>query len=163
MRQPAGVFAFARAARAALLAAAVMGTIALSGCAHIVLLHDPLTASEHNDLGVAYESAGQPALAVKEYRKSVRLEPRQSEAWVNLGNVEAAAERWPSAEKLYRRALREVPTDADAMNNLAIALIRQGRNPAEARALAERAVAAGGDRDSLYRATLAEVAGAARE
>ena len=42
------------------------------------------------------------------------------------------------------------------MNNLAVALIKRGRNRDEARALAERAVAAGGDRDSVYRATLAE-------
>jgi hypothetical protein len=43
------------------------------------------------------------------------------------------------------------------MNNLAVALLRQGRGLDEARALAERTVAAGAERDSVYRATLAEV------
>jgi hypothetical protein len=43
------------------------------------------------------------------------------------------------------------------MNNLAVALLRQGRRLDEARVFAERAVAAGGGRDSVYRATLAEV------
>lgn len=131
--------------------------VALTGCAHLVLLHDPLTASEHNDLGVVYESSDQLELAAKEYRKSIRLEPRQSRARVNLGNIEAASGRWASAEKCYRRALRESPTDFDAMNNLAVALLKQGNRLDEARALAERAVAAGTERDSVYRVTLAEV------
>lgn len=130
---------------------------ALTGCAHLVLLHDPLSASEHNDLGVVYESNGKMELAATEYRKSIRLEPRQSRARVNLGNIEAASGRWASAERSYRRALRESPTDFDAMNNLAVSLLKQGRRLDEAHALAGRAVAAGTDRDSVYRATLAEV------
>ena len=56
-----------------------------------------------------------------------------------------------------RRGPADSSSDADAMNHLAIALLRQGRQLDEARALAERAVAAGGERDSIYRATLAEV------
>ena len=136
---------------------AVTVAAALTGCAHLVLLHDPLTASEHNDLGVVYESSGQLDLAAAEYRKSIRLEPRQSRARVNLGNIEAASGQWASAEKCYRRALRESPTDFDAMNNLAVSLLKQGRRLGEARALAGRAVAAGTDRDSVYRATLAEI------
>ena len=92
----------------------------------------------------------------------LRLDSHQNRAWVNLGNVEAAEVRWRDAEKSYRRALRESPTDPDAMNNLAIALLRQGRNHDEARALAEFAVALGGERDSIYRTTLAEVSGSVR-
>lgn len=136
---------------------ALLMASALTGCAHLVLLHDPLTASEHNDLGVVYESSGQLELAAKEYRKSIRLEPRQSRARVNLGNIEAASGRWAIAEKCYRRALREASADFDAMNNLAVALLEQGHRLDEARTLAERAVAAGTERDSVYRATLAEV------
>lgn len=131
--------------------------IALGGCAHLVVLHDPLTASEHNDLGVAYESSQQLSLAAREYRKSLRLDSRVSRAWVNLGNVEAAQGRWHAAERSYRRALRVSPSDADAMNNLAVALIQLKGDRGEARSLAERAVAVGGERDSVYRATLDEV------
>ena len=130
---------------------------ALAGCAHLVVLHDRLTASEHNDLGVAYESSGQLDLAAREYRKALRLDSHQARARVNLGNIEAANRRWGSAERCYRRALSDSSTDYDAMNNLAVVLLRQGRRLDEARALAERAVAAGGERDSVYRATLAEV------
>jgi len=144
-------------ARPALVALALVMSGAASGCAHLVLLHDPLTASEHNDLGVAYESSGQLDLAGKEYRKALRLDPQLNRARVNLGNIEAANGKWKRAERCYRRALRDSTTNYDAMNNLAVALLRQGRQLDEARSLAERAVAAGGERDSLYRATLAEV------
>ena len=142
--------------------AGVLAIVALSGCSHLVVLHDPLTATEHNDLGVAYESTGRIDLAAKEYRKALRLDPKSARARVNLGNIEAARGKWPSAEKHYRRALRDSTTDADAMNNLAIALLRQRRKLDEARALAERAVSAGGERDSIYRATLEEVNAGAR-
>ena len=57
----------------------------------------------------------------------------------------------------YRRALRDSATNADAMNNLAVALLRQGRARDEALALAARAVATAGVNDSIYRSTLAEV------
>jgi len=146
-----------RLARPVLIALTLAVVIALAGCAHLVVLRDPLTASEHNDLGVAYESSGQLDLAAGEYRRALRLDSHQARARVNLGNIEAANRRWDSAESCYRRALRDSSTDYDAMNNLAVALLRQGRRLDEARALAERAVAAGGERDSVYRATLAEV------
>ena len=148
--------------RATVIASALVVATTLAGCAHFVVLHDPLTASEHNDLGVAYESSGQLDLAAREYRKALRLDPREARARVNLGNIEAANQRWGSAESSYRRALRDSSTDCDAMNNLAVALLRQGRRLGEARALAERAVAAGGERDSVYRSTLAEVNSAGR-
>ena len=131
--------------------------ITLAGCSHLVLLHDPLSASEHNDLGVAYERSGKPELAAREYRKALRLAPRGSRARVNLGNLEAAHGRWDRAERHYRRALQDSTTDLDAMNNLAVALLRQRRRLGEAMRLAEQAVAAGGERDSTYRATLEEV------
>jgi tetratricopeptide (TPR) repeat protein len=141
---------------------ALLAIAASAGCAHLVVLHDPLTADEHNDLGVAYESSGQLDLAAREYRKSLGLDSHQARARVNLGNVEAARGRWDRAERCYRRALADAPNDADAMNDLAVALLRQGRRLGEARELAARAVAAGGERDSIYRATQVEVDSAGR-
>jgi Flp pilus assembly protein TadD len=146
----------ARAAGAGLLVSAFAIT-ALGGCAHLVILHDPLSAAEHNDLGVAYESGGQPKLAAREYHHALRLDPHQARARVNLGNADAALGRWHAAEKSYRRALRDSSGDADAMNNLAVALLRQARRPEEARTWAKHAVSVGGASDSVYRATLAEV------
>lgn len=149
----------ARRARsvAAGMALILMLAAALAGCSRFVILNDPLSAAEHNDLGVAYESAGERDLARREYRKALKLDPGLTRARVNLGNLEAGAGKWDRAEDCYRRALRASPADGDALNNLAIALLRQGRSFAEAESLASRAVASGGARDSIYRATLAEV------
>lgn len=158
------VRAAARAPAFAALALAAIASLAgaLAGCSRFAILHDPLTAAEHNDLGVAYEAAGKPDLARREYKRAIQLDPRLVRPRVNLGNIEAAEGRWVRAEEWYRLALREAPADADALNNLAIALVRQDKALAEAEMLAQRAVGVGGARDSLYRATLAEVR-AARE
>jgi Flp pilus assembly protein TadD len=146
-----------RASRFRWIAAGPAVAIVLGSCSHLVVLRDPLTANEHNDLGVAYESSGQSALAIREYRKSLSIDSHQGNARINLGNAEAAEGRWRDAEKSYRRALLDAPGNADAQNNLAVALLRQGRNRDEARALAASAAAVGGERDSIYRATVAEV------
>ena len=151
-----------RPARAACRAGSVFAVLlataaAAAGCSRIVVLHDPLTAPEHNDLGVAYEAQGRLDLAAREYRRALRREPGYGRARLNLGNVEAAAGRWARAEHAYRRAMADLPGDPDPPNNLAVALLRRRRALVEAESLAVRAVALAAGRDSLYRATLAEV------
>jgi Tfp pilus assembly protein PilF len=141
------------------IAAGLLAT--LNGCSHLVVLHDPLSAAEHNDLGVVYEARHQPALAQREYRAALRKDRHFATARINLGNVAAQEGRWKRAERCYRLALRERPADADAMNNLAVALLHQSKGLAEAESLATRALHAGGS-DSSYRATLDEVRRARR-
>src|SRR5438093_9326035 len=101
--------------------------LAVWGCGHLVILHDPLSAPEHNDLGVAYEAQGRLDLAAREYRHALRLDRRFARARVNLGNVSAARGRWREAAREYRRALAQGPEDAAAMNNLAVARMREER------------------------------------
>lgn len=142
--------------------ARAIGTVVLAllatGCGHLVVLHDPLSAPEHNDLGVAYQSQGRLELAEREFRAAIHDDPHFARAWLNLGNVATAANRWERAAGRYRRALREDSRSADAMNNLAYALTRiPGTRLDEAERLARAAVAAGGERDSVYRVTLDEV------
>jgi Flp pilus assembly protein TadD len=139
---------------------ALIAVLAAGGCSHLVMLHDPLSAAEHNDLGVAYERSGEVKLAASEYRKALGINPRLVRPRVNLGNLSAGAGRWEEAARHYRRALRD-SSDADAMNNLAVALLRL-KNPGEARTWAEKAVALGGPSDSVYRATLDEVRAAGK-
>ena len=134
----------------------------LAGCSHLVILHDPLSAAEHNDLGLSYERQGELDRAASEYRRSLSHDPRYAIARVNLGNVHAHAGRWAEAEQCYRRALRDHPDDADAMNNLATALLAQHKQPDEAWLLAARANLHGGAPDSVYRVTLNEAEAALR-
>lgn len=137
------------------LAALAIG-LALAGCSRIIVLHDPLTPAERLDLGVAYERQGQDALAAEQYRRVLRRDRSQWRAHFNLGNVAARRGRMDEAERCYRRALARAPGEPDVMNNLAVALSARGRRD-EAREWARRAVAVGGARDSVYRATLAEI------
>jgi Flp pilus assembly protein TadD len=135
---------------------ALAACVTLGGCGHLVVLNDPLTAAEHSDLGVSYERAGRADLAEREYKKAIHKDDRLAVAHLNLGNLHAARNDWSGAERCYRDALRVKPEDADALNNLALALVRRDRRLDEAEALASHAVTIGG-RDSLYRATLDEV------
>jgi Flp pilus assembly protein TadD len=140
----------------ALVALLAVGA-ALAGCSHIVVLHDPLTPAEHNDLGVVYETSGRADLAAREYRRALRRDPHFGRARLNLGNVEAANGRWKRAASCFERAMRDLPEDPDPPNNLAVAWIRLGRDVDRAESLATRAVRLAAPRDSLYRATLADV------
>ena len=139
------------------LGAALLTLLLLGACSRFVILNDALTAAEHNDLGVVYERQGQTELAAREYKRALKRDSRFTRARVNLGNLAAARGDWIEAEQIYRRALRDAPADPDALNNLAVALLRQGRRLDEAEALAMRAVTAAGVADSIPRATLAEV------
>src|SRR5258705_3658362 len=144
----------AAGARRIVASLAVTALAGLCGCSRFVILNDALTAPEHNDLGVAYERQGNLELAGREYRRALRRDAHFTRARVNLGNLSAATGRWKEAERTYRRALVGSPADADALNNLAIALLRQRRRLDEAEALALRAIAAAGAADSIPRATL---------
>lgn len=98
----------------------------LSGCGlpRVIVLHDPLDAREHNDLGVAYQYRQEFDLAAREYARAAELDRDWSLPLVNLGNVLAAQGDWPGAAARYRQALEREPQDAGAMNNLAWVLLR---------------------------------------
>lgn len=149
-----------RRVRAAALAGALALLVAGAGCGRFVILHDPLSAAEHNDLGVAYESAGKPDLARREYRRALRLDAGLAIARINLGNLDAAEERWSTAEKHYRRALKDAPEDPHALNNLAWVLYRQGRDLDQAEAFARRALSIAGHADTAFTNTLEAIVNA---
>lgn len=112
------------------------------GCAlpKVVVLHDPLTAAEHNDLGLAYERQGLYDLAAKEYTKAVKRDMRWATPRFNLGNLAYRQGDLKGAERHYRTALEREAHNADIMNNLANVLVDQGRR-AEALVMIERALA----------------------
>jgi tetratricopeptide (TPR) repeat protein len=88
----------------------------------MVILHDPLTASEHNDLGVIYEQKGQLDLAEKEYLKAVQRDRKWYLPLFNLGNLFYQKSEYEKAEGYYRRALALNSSNPDVMNNLACLL-----------------------------------------
>lgn len=111
----------------------------LGGCAlpHIVIHDDPLTPKEHLKLGMAYEAKGETSRADAEYRLAVRQEPL---AHLYLGNLLFGQGKLGDAEDEYRAAQKALPENAEVLNNLAWLLHTRKKAPAEAEALAERAV-----------------------
>ncbi len=132
-------------------------TLLLVGCSmpRVIVLHDPLDAREHNDLGVSYQADGEFDLALREYRRAADLDDRWARPLINGGNTLVALEQWSQAAELYQDALHRQPEQAEAMNNLAWVLLQQG-DLAQARHWAERAVAAS-PHTTAYLDTLAAV------
>jgi len=123
----------------------ILGTLSLflSGllsCSHIVILHDPLSAEEHNDLGVVYEQKGEMDAAIREYRAALKKRRDFPTAKVNLGNVCFKQKDYAAAEKLYAEVLNSDSTQADAGNNLAMLYLETGRHLDTAWRLAERCI-----------------------
>lgn len=91
------------------------------GCGIIsstIFYKDPLTATEHNNLGVAYEREGKNDLAEKQYKRAIQKDDRFTSAYVNLGNVYYDKEDYDKAEKYYKKALKLDPENIMATNNL---------------------------------------------
>jgi len=118
---------------------AILLTSVLS-CSHIVILHDPLTAEEHNDLGVAYEHKGELDAAIREYRAALRKRKDFSRAKVNLGNTYFSKKDYPRAEQQYSTVLQTDSANTDAGNNLAMLYLETGKHLDQALRLAERCV-----------------------
>ncbi|MCM2358312.1 MAG: tetratricopeptide repeat protein [Geobacteraceae bacterium] len=135
----------------------------LCGCTlpRIIVLNDPLNAREHNDLGVSYQQRSEFDLAIREYERAAELDADWARPVLNRGNVHAARGEWLLAGKYYWQALRREPENAEAMNNLAWALLQAGE-VADALDWARKAVAAD-SREPAYLDTLAEIQIARRD
>jgi len=107
----------------------VLLMLLVAGCAlpKIVILDDPLTAQQHNDLGVAYEEKGDFALAEKEYEKALKKNRDWVSPYLNLGHLYYRQEQLDRAEHILREGLRARGDHPDLLNNLAWVLMEKGR------------------------------------
>jgi tetratricopeptide (TPR) repeat protein len=102
-----------------------------SGCASIYgsyFAEDPLTAEEHNNLGVIYEREGKYDLAVREYKRAASADRELVVPLVNLGNVYQKKGEPDEAEEYYKKALKKDGQNIEAANNLASLYIETGEN-----------------------------------
>lgn len=100
----------------------IMFSIFLNGCASLqssLFMKDPLTAEEHNNLGVIYEREGKNDLAIREYKSAISNDNTLITPIVNLGNVYFKEGEYTKAEKYYKKALKKDKTNLEAANNLA--------------------------------------------
>lgn len=120
----------------------------------------PVTATEQDVLvaAIGLERAERPAAAAAAFAAMAARWPGSLGAQMGLGNARFAATDFAGAAKAFRAAIEHHPKAADAWNNLAYALARQGRRE-EALAAARKAVEIGGPRVESYRDTLRELSG----
>jgi Flp pilus assembly protein TadD len=121
---------------------AVIALITIQACAmpKIIVIDDPLTAQQHNDLGVAYEEKGDFALAEKEYEKAIKKNQDWVIPYLNLGHLYYRQNRLDQAERALREGLRVKGDHPDLLNNLAWVLMEKGHLK-EAQALIDKAIA----------------------
>lgn len=124
-----------------LVLASLLPLLLVTACAlpKIVVLEDSLTAEEHNDLGYVYEQKEMYDLARKEYLLAAGKRDDWDIPYFNLGCLAFKNGEYPAAEEFFRKALSRAPDNADAMNNLANALLMQKRRD-EARRIMEKAL-----------------------
>jgi tetratricopeptide (TPR) repeat protein len=121
-------------------AALALGLV-LAGCAAAMPAPSPLTADQHNDLGVSYFEGGDAARAAAEFERAAALRPGWARPLVNLGDARLALGAVPAAIAAYERAVAAAPDDPAAANNLAWALLQDPRRWPEAEAVIDGALA----------------------
>jgi tetratricopeptide (TPR) repeat protein len=102
-----------------------------------------------------------PAAARRAYTALTERSILDFGAWFGLGNTAAAEADYAAARVAFTYATELRPDSADAWNNLALMLLRDGQRDAAVDA-ARRAVVLGGPRVDRYRETLARVQRAPR-
>jgi Flp pilus assembly protein TadD len=106
----------------------------------IIVIDDPLTAEQHNDLGVAYEEKGDFDLAGKEYEKAIKKNREWVIPYLNLGHLYYRQDKLDQAERALREGLRVKGDHPDLLNNLAWVLMEKGQLE-DAKALIDKAIA----------------------
>jgi len=140
---------------------AVIALITIQACAmpkipQIIVIDDPLTAQQHNDLGVAYEEKGDFVLAEKEYEKAIKKNRDWVIPYLNLGHLYYRQDKLDQAERALREGLRVKGDHPDLLNNLAWVLMEKGQYE-QATALIDKAIAI--EDKEEYRDTRQEILG----
>jgi len=84
-------------------------------------------AATHMVLGLALAASGQPADGEKSLRQSVTLDPKNLEAWNNLGTLLCHTGKLEDAIAAHKRALELKPQSVEAWIGTGTALLAQGR------------------------------------
>jgi tetratricopeptide (TPR) repeat protein len=106
--------------------------------APVPVVAPPATADQWLERGIQLEERD-PVAAIDAYRRSLRLRPECSEAWINLGRLFAESGDAEAAQDCFRSALDQDPDDATAYYNLGVVAQDAGRE-ADAIALYRRAL-----------------------
>ncbi|MDH4162289.1 MAG: tetratricopeptide repeat protein [Nitrospirota bacterium] len=118
----------------------LLGTF--SGCSlpKIVFLHDPLSADEHTQLGIAYDSQQKHDLALDQFRLAIKKDKKHLAAWKLLADLSYRLNDLDSAVSALEKAIELEPASGDSRNNLAWVYLKQGTNLKQAATILEEAL-----------------------
>lgn len=134
--------------------------LVITACSYIsstLFYKDPLTAVEHNNLGVAYEKEGKFELAEREYKMAIDKDSDFTVSIINLGNVYFAQGKLKKAERNYREALDIDPGNINATNNLANLYLEAGKELDTAIELMKRNMSTPDEMPAYYLDTLGQL------
>lgn len=123
----------------------------------IVVLHDPLTAEEHLQLGLIYEKKELIEEAIKHYKEASKYDAR---GFLFLGNLYLKQGKYDKAENYYKQAIRKNDKLSDAYNNLAWIYYIKNKNLDEAEEMAKKALEIekdNNDKIKIYQDTLEKI------
>lgn len=87
---------------------------------------EPASARNHNDLGIAYASAGLPYEAIAEFEKAYRISPGDAAIVFNLGIAHARIKNYTGALNYLQEAVGLCPDNAAAFFNLGVIHLDMG-------------------------------------
>jgi tetratricopeptide (TPR) repeat protein len=138
----------------ALLLGALQGCVSLASMARP---SDPLSADQHVQLGVSYESQGMKENADRQYQAALRLQRRHVPALIARGNLAFERGDLKEAESCYRRVLKVDPRHVGANNNLAEVYLARRKDLDKAESCVEIALNRGGPLRPYVLETLARL------
>lgn len=103
-------------------------TEAIEHCRQALLLHpNPMESEAHNNLGAAWFSLGDLAVARREFELALKIDPGNAKAHSNLALELVTEGRFAEAEEQSRRSLELDPYHANGHLNRGVALCRLHR------------------------------------
>jgi tetratricopeptide (TPR) repeat protein len=114
----------------------------LYGCSlpRIIILHDPLSPEEHNNLGRIYESQKKFDQALQQYQAALNRNQNFVPSLLLLGDLSYRLKKYSEAESAYKKAIKLEPENGDIYNNLCWVYIDQKINMETAADLIHKAL-----------------------
>jgi tetratricopeptide (TPR) repeat protein len=84
-----------------------------------------MTAAIWNKMGISYQMMFNSKDAMRCYRESLKIDPRNAQVLNNLGTVYASLKEYGQSDRLYRKAIKIDPQDAPILKNLGTNLLAE--------------------------------------
>ncbi len=137
----------------------MLALIFLSSCSipKIIILHDPLSVEEHDNLGRIYESQQKYELAAEQYRAALKKDPKSVSSLLLLGDLSFRMKNYPEAESSYKKAIKLQPDNGDIYNDLCWVYLEQNTSIDMAESLVSKAIVTTPEHRAYYLDTMGVV------